>query len=394
MLLLSFAYIFILGLLVERLCQSLRIPSLVGYLFLGILLGPHALNLLDPTILDLSADLRQVALIIILTRAGLSLDIRGLIKVGRPALLMCFLPATFEMIATSLLAPSILGISQADALVLGAVLGAVSPAVVVPKMLKLIDEGYGTEKQIPQIILAGSSADDIYVLVLFSSFLAVAQGGSFQVTQLLTIPISIILGLLVGGLLGAGLNRLFDRFAFSTAKQLILLLSLSFVLVSVEKILPALPFSGILAVMAMGLMINRLDSEKAVDLGQYYNKLWIPGEILLFVLVGASVNITYAFQAGWQPVLLIGMVLIFRSLGVLLSLAKTHLSLKERLFSVIAYMPKATVQAAIGGVPLAMGLGSGEIILTVSVLAILITAPLGAFGIDLTYQKILQKEVK
>ncbi|KAA9291507.1 cation:proton antiporter [Aerococcus urinae] len=394
MLLLSFAYIFILGLLVERLCQSLRIPSLVGYLFLGILLGPHALNLLDPTILDLSADLRQVALIIILTRAGLSLDIRGLIKVGRPALLMCFLPATFEMIATSLLAPSILGISQADALVLGAVLGAVSPAVVVPKMLKLIDEGYGTEKQIPQIILAGSSADDIYVLVLFSSFLAVAQGGSFQVTQLLTIPISIILGLLVGGLLGAGLNRLFDRFAFSTAKQLILLLSLSFVLVSVEKILPALPFSGILAVMAMGLMINRLDSEKAVDLGQYYNKLWIPGEILLFVLVGASVNITYAFQAGWQPVLLIGMVLIFRSLGVLLSLAKTHLSLKERLFSVIAYLPKATVQAAIGGVPLAMGLGSGEIILTVSVLAILITAPLGAFGIDLTYQKILQKEVK
>ncbi|MCY3087668.1 cation:proton antiporter [Aerococcus mictus] len=394
MLLLSFAYIFILGLLVERLCQSLRIPSLVDYLFLGILLGPHALNLLDPTILDLSADLRQVALIIILTRAGLSLDIRGLIKVGRPALLMCFLPATFEMIATSLLAPSILGISQADALVLGAVLGAVSPAVVVPKMLKLIDEGYGTEKQIPQIILAGSSADDIYVLVLFSSFLAVAQGGSFQVTQLLTIPISIILGLLVGGLLGAGLNRLFDRFAFSTAKQLILLLSLSFVLVSVEKILPALPFSGILAVMAMGLMINRLDSEKAVDLGQYYNKLWIPGEILLFVLVGASVNITYAFQAGWQPVLLIGMVLIFRSLGVLLSLAKTHLSLKERLFSVIAYLPKATVQAAIGGVPLAMGLGSGEIILTVSVLAILITAPLGAFGIDLTYQKILQKEVK
>ncbi|MHA6710345.1 cation:proton antiporter [Aerococcus loyolae] len=394
MLLLSFAYIFILGLLVERLCQSLRIPSLVGYLFLGILLGPHALNLLDPTILDLSADLRQVALIIILTRAGLSLDIRGLIKVGRPALLMCFLPATFEMIATSLLAPSILGISQADALVLGAVLGAVSPAVVVPKMLKLIDEGYGTEKQIPQIILAGSSADDIYVLVLFSSFLAVAQGGSFQVTQLLTIPISIILGLLVGGLLGAGLNRLFDRFAFSTAKQVILLLSLSFVLVSVEKILPALPFSGILAVMAMGLMINRLDSEKAVDLGQYYNKLWIPGEILLFVLVGASVNITYAFQAGWQPVLLIGMVLIFRSLGVLLSLAKTHLSLKERLFSVIAYLPKATVQAAIGGVPLAMGLGSGEIILTVSVLAILITAPLGAFGIDLTYQKILQKEVK
>ena len=394
MLLLSFAYIFILGLLVERLCQSLRIPSLVGYLFLGILLGPHALNLLDPTILDLSADLRQVALIIILTRAGLSLDIRGLIKVGRPALLMCFLPATFEMIATSLLAPSILGISQADALVLGAVLGAVSPAVVVPKMLKLIDEGYGTEKHIPQIILAGSSAVDIYVLVLFSSFLAVAQGGSFQITQLLTIPISIILGLLVGGLLGAGLNRLFDRFAFSTAKQLILLLSLSFVLVSVEKILPALPFSGILAVMAMGLMINRLDSEKAVDLGQYYNKLWIPGEILLFVLVGASVNITYAFQAGWQPVLLIGMVLIFRSLGVLLSLAKTHLSLKERLFSVIAYLPKATVQAAIGGVPLAMGLGSGEIILTVSVLAILITAPLGAFGIDLTYQKILQKEVK
>ncbi|MCY3036439.1 MULTISPECIES: cation:proton antiporter [Aerococcus] len=394
MLLLSFAYIFILGLLVERLCQSLRIPSLVGYLFLGILLGPYALNLLDPTILDLSADLRQVALIIILTRAGLSLDIRGLIKVGRPALLMCFLPATFEMIATSLLAPKILGISQADALVLGAVLGAVSPAVVVPKMLKLIDEGYGTEKQIPQIILAGSSADDIYVLVLFSSFLAVAQGGSFQVTQLLTIPISIFLGLLVGGLLGAGLNSLFDRFAFSTAKQLILLLSLSFVLVSVERILPALPFSGILAVMAMGLVINRLDSEKAVDLGQYYNKLWIPGEILLFVLVGASVNITYAFQAGWQPVLLIGMVLIFRSLGVLLSLAKTHLSLKERLFSVIAYLPKATVQAAIGGVPLAMGLGSGEIILTVSVLAILITAPLGAFGIDLTHQKILQKEVK
>ncbi|AMB96097.1 cation:proton antiporter [Aerococcus urinae] len=394
MLLLSFAYIFIFGLLVDCICRAFKIPSLVGFLFLGIVLGPYAFNLLDPTILDLSADLRQVALIIILTRAGLSLDVRGLIKVGRPALLMCFLPATFEIIATSLLAPRILGISQADAMVLGTVLGAVSPAVVVPKMLNLIEKGYGTEKQIPQIILAGSSADDIYVLVLFSSFLSVAQGGSFQVTQLLTIPLSIILGLLIGGLLGAGLNSLFDRFALSTAKQLILLLSLSFVLVSVEKILPAIPFSGILAVMAMGLVINRLDSEKAVDLGQYYNKLWIPGEILLFVLVGASVNISYAFQAGWQPVLLIALVLIFRSMGVLLSLAKTHLSLKERLFSVIAYLPKATVQAAIGGVPLAMGLGTGEIILTVSVVAILITAPLGAFGIDLTYQRLLEKEVK
>ncbi|MCY3047018.1 cation:proton antiporter [Aerococcus urinae] len=394
MLLLSFAYIFIFGLLVYCICRAFKIPSLVGFLFLGIVLGPYAFNLLDPTILDLSADLRQVALIIILTRAGLSLDVRGLIKVGRPALLMCFLPATFEIIATSLLAPRILGISQADAMVLGTVLGAVSPAVVVPKMLNLIEKGYGTEKQIPQIILAGSSADDIYVLVLFSSFLSVAQGGSFQVTQLLTIPLSIILGLLIGGLLGAGLNSLFDRFALSTAKQLILLLSLSFVLVSVEKILPAIPFSGILAVMAMGLVINRLDSEKAVDLGQYYNKLWIPGEILLFVLVGASVNISYAFQAGWQPVLLIALVLIFRSMGVLLSLAKTHLSLKERLFSVIAYLPKATVQAAIGGVPLAMGLGTGEIILTVSVVAILITAPLGAFGIDLTYQRLLEKEVK
>ncbi|WP_195854548.1 cation:proton antiporter [Aerococcus tenax] len=394
MLLLSFAYIFILGLLVDRICRAFKIPSLVGFLFLGIVLGPYAFNLLDPTILDLSADLRQVALIIILTRAGLSLDVRGLIKVGRPALLMCFLPATFEIIATSLLAPRILGISQADAMVLGTVLGAVSPAVVVPKMLNLIEKGYGTDKQIPQIILAGSSADDIYVLVLFSSFLSLAQGGTFQASQLLSIPVSIILGLLVGGLLGAGLNFIIDRFSFNTVNQVLLLLSLSFVLVSLEKLFPGIPFSGILAVMAMGLVINRLDEDKSVKLGKYYNKLWVAGEILLFVLVGASVNISYAFQAGLMPILLILLVLIFRSMGVLLALAKTHLNLKERLFSVIAYLPKATVQAAIGGVPLSLGLASGDIILTVSVLAILITAPLGAFGIDLTYKKLLDKEVK
>ena len=392
MLLMSFAYIFIFGLLIDRICKQFKVPSLVGFLFLGIVLGPHVFNLLDGGILDLSADLRQVALIIILSRAGLSLDLKGLLKVGRPALLMCFVPATFEILGTALLAPSILGISRIDALLLGTVLGAVSPAVVVPKMIKLIDKGYGMDKQIPQIVLAGSSADDIYVLVLFSSFLGLAQGGDFQASQLLNIPVSIVLSILVGGLVGAGLNAFFKRFNWSSISQVVFLLGFSFVFVSLEKTFPQVPFSGILAVMSMGILINRLDGNRAQDLSRYYNALWIPGEILLFVLVGASVNLPYAFQAGWLPILLIALVLCFRAVGVLISLSRTNLSLQERAFSVIAYLPKATVQAAIGGIPLAMGLPAGEIILTVSVVVILLTAPLGAFGIDLTYRKWLKQK--
>ncbi|EQJ43360.1 sodium/hydrogen exchanger family protein [Clostridioides difficile P31] len=359
-------------------------------LLTGIILGSYVLNLIDNSILDISSDLRKIALIIILTRAGLSLDINDLKKVGRPAVLMCFIPATFEIIGMIVLAPKLLGVSILEAAVMGAVVGAVSPAIIVPKMLKLMEEGYGTEKSIPQMLLAGTSIDDIFVIVMFTVFTGLAQGNSISAISFLQIPVSIILGVIVGAVIGICLAVFFKKVHMRDSAKGVLLLSISFLMISLETALEGIvPFSGLLAVMNIGIFLQIKYRVVARRLSVKYSKLWVGAEILLFVLVGATVDISYAFKAGIGAVILIFGVLLFRMVGVFFCLIKTNLTIKERLFCMIGYIPKATVQAAIGGVPLAMGIASGQLILTLAVLAILITAPLGAFGIDVTYKKLL-----
>ncbi|MBG9989001.1 cation:proton antiporter [Aerococcaceae bacterium DSM 111176] len=388
----SIAMIVLLGVFTHAICRKINIPSLVGLIFIGILIGPSVFDWLDPTLLEISADIRQVVLIIILTRAGLSLNLKDLKRVGRPAVLLSFLPATFEIISTMIFAPIFLGLSLIESALLGAVLGAVSPAVVVPRMITLIHEKRGTNKGIPQLILAGSSVDDIYALVMFSAFLSLAQSGEFSVFSLLDIPLSIISGVLIGFLTGYFLSMLFEKVQLQAIIQVLIMLSLSFILVSMETWFINIPFSGILAVMSMSIVIYRQVPSQADQILHLYNQLWIPGEIFLFVLVGASVDIYYAFSAGFTPVIVILLALILRTIGTWLSVSGSILNTKEKIFTAIAYMPKATVQAAIGGVPLALGLPAGELILTVSVLAILITAPIGAFGIDYSYSKLLTQD--
>lgn len=386
----SLALIFLIGMLMGSFFKKLKLPSLLGMLLTGIVLGPHVLNLLDSSILGISAELRKLALIIILARAGLSLDIKDLIKVGRPAVLMCFVPACFEMVGMILLAPKLLGVSLLDAAIMGAVVGAVSPAVVVPKMLNLMENGYGTDKSIPQLILAGASVDDVFVIVMFTSFTGLALGEGISVSSFLEIPISIVLGLVGGIAVGLLILELFKKFHMRDSYKVIVMLSIAFLLVALEnKLTGILPFSGLLAVMSMGIIVQRNNQNLAGRISSKFSKLWVAAELILFVLVGAAVDIEYAAAAGLSSILLIAVVLIFRMIGVYICLLKTQLSNKERLFCMIAYTPKATVQAAIGSVPLAMGLACGQIVLTVAVIAILITAPLGAFGIDMTHKKLL-----
>lgn len=389
----SLALIFLCGMLLGSLFQKLKIPSLLGMLITGIVLGPYALNLLDGSLLGISADLRQIALIIILMRAGLNLDIKDLKKVGRPAILMCFVPACFEIAGMVLIAPKLLGISVLDAAIMGTVVGAVSPAVIVPKMLHLMENRYGTGKSIPQLILAGASVDDVFVIVLFTAFTGLAQGGKIAAASFLQIPVSILLGLAAGIGLGLSFALLCKKVHLRDSVKVVVLLSVSFLLVALETALKGVvPFSGLLAVMGMGIALQKRRYEVAKRLSVKFSKLWIAAEILLFVLVGATVDIQYAVSAGFSAVLVVLGVLVFRMLGVFCCLLKTKLLMKERLFCIIAYLPKATVQAAIGSIPLAMGLPCGNIVLTVAVLAILITAPLGAFGIDRSYKRLLQKE--
>ncbi|WP_070043018.1 cation:proton antiporter [Robinsoniella peoriensis] len=386
----SLAFIFLLGMLLSSIVKKLRLPGLLGMLITGIVLGPYVLNLLDPSILSISADLRQIALIIILTRAGLSLDINDLKKVGRPAILMCFVPACCEIAGMILLAPGLLGISVLDAAIMGAVVAAVSPAVIVPKMLMLMEKGYGRENRIPQLIMAGASVDDVFVIVLFTAFTGLAQGESISAASFAQVPVSILTGMIAGVVTGMILAVLFARLHIRDSGKVVVLLSISFLMVALENVLKGvIPFSGLLAVMSMGIALQKKRRVVAERLSVKYSKLWVAAEILLFVLVGASVDVSYALAAGASAVLLIFGVLLFRMAGVFLCMLKTKLSGKERLFCMIAYMPKATVQAAIGGVPLALGLGCGKIVLTVAVLAILITAPLGAFGVDVAYRKLL-----
>ena len=395
----SLSLIFLVGLAMGAICQRLKLPRIIGMLATGIVLGPYVLDMLDPSILSISSELRKMALIIILIKAGLSLDLSDLKKAGRPAVLLSFVPATFELMGYIVCAPLILGVSRVDAAVMGAVLAAVSPAVVVPRMVSLIEKRYGTKKAIPQMILAGASCDDIFVIVLFTTFLSMAQGGSVSVTNFINIPVSIVLGVILGAVTGWGLYLFFEtsyahRHCVRNSMKVIIVLGFSFLLVSIESWLEGkVAISGLLAVVSMACVL-KLKSTAFVSkrLSEKFGKLWLAAEVILFVLVGAAVDIRYMLGAGIAAVVMIITARLFRTAGVLICLIKTPLSAKERLFCVIAYLPKATVQAAIGSVPLAAGLPSGNIILSVAVLAIIITAPLGALVIDSSYKRLLEKE--
>lgn len=390
----SLALILFIGFTAGSIMQKFKLPPLLGMMVTGIVLGPNMLNRIDPSILGISADLRQIALIVILIRAGLALDLDDLKQVGRPAVLMCFVPATFELAAVVLLAPRFLGITYLEAAILGAVLAAVSPAVVVPRMLKLMEGGYGQDKSIPQLIMAGASVDDIYVIVLFTSFTGMYQGQGFDVSGLLKVPVSIALGLGLGILAGLVMVQLFRIIHIRDTIKILLLLSLSFLFVSLESAVSEyVPVSGLLAVMALGGTILKQYDVLARRLSVKYSKIWVAAELVLFVLVGAAVDISFISNAGIMAVCLILAALLVRMAGVYVCMIGTPLLGKERLFTAISYLPKATVQAAIGGIPLSLGIAAGNTILTVAVLAILITAPIGAVGVDLTYKKLLSRSM-
>ena len=390
--LLSIALIILLGLIFGSLFSKLKLPSLLGMIIVGIILSPHALNLIDESILNISSDLRQIALIIILTRAGLSLDITELKKVGRPAVLMCFIPACLEIIGTIILAPRLLGVTVLEAAIMGCVIAAVSPAIIVPRMINLIENGYGKKHSIPQLILAGAAVDDIFVIVIFTALTSLASTGVLSFSSFLDIPISILTGILLGVIVGIILVKFFKRFHMRDSVKILIIFSLSILFVELQNILENyIPISGLIGIMTLGIIIKQKYSSLAVRLSSKYNKVWIVAEIFLFVLVGATVDLKLAISAGYYAVLLIIGALVFRMLGVAISLIKTKLTKNERVFCMIAYTPKATVQAAIGAIPLSMGLPCGKIVLIVAVLSILITAPFGAVCIDNLYKRLLEK---
>ncbi|MCI8639243.1 MAG: sodium:proton antiporter [Coprococcus sp.] len=386
------AVILLLGLFFGHLFSKMKLPGPIGMILVGIILSPHALDLIDGSILEISADLRQVALVIILTRAGLSLEADSLKRVGRPAVLMCFVPACAEMAGTILLAPALLGVSILEAAIIGSVIAAVSPAVIVPRMIRLIEEGYGREHSIPQLILAGASVDDVFVIVVFTALTSLASTGRISALSFFQIPVSIVLGIAAGVVLGSVLIMVFERFPMRDTVKVLTLVSFSFLLLELQSRLEGIvPLSGLLAIMALGFIIKQKDGELAARLSGKYNQLWTAGEVFLFVLVGATVDLKYAVAAGGAALLLVAGALIFRMLGVALSLVKTNLTRKERVFCMAAYTPKATVQAAIGAIPLGMGLACGQTALTVAVLSILITAPFGAIAVDNLYKRLLVK---
>ena len=390
--LLSISLILILGMFMGWICRKMKLPALLGMLITGIILGPYGLDLLDGSILGISAELRKIALIIILTRAGLGLDLSGLKKIGRPAVLMCFVPASFELIGMILLAPKLMGLTVLEAAIMGAVLAAVSPAVVVPRMVKLMDEGYGVNEGIPQLILAGASVDDVYVIVLFSTFVGMMQGEGASILKFVNIPISIFLGIAIGLLIGVLLAYFFKKMHIRDTSKVLIILSISFLLVVMEdKLSTPITFSALIAIMFIGIGLQKKRKTVAKRLSVKYGKLWVAAEVFLFVLVGATVNIGYLGKVGVKALIVIIGALVFRMFGVFVCLLGTSLKRKERLFTMLAYTPKATVQAAIGGIPLALGFTCGDLVLTVAVLAIVLTAPLGAFAIDLSYKKLLNR---
>lgn len=391
--LLSLALIFTIGLILGEVFRKIKLPSFIGMIITGIVLGPFVLNLIDSSILDISTDLREIALVVILLRAGLNLDISDLKKIGKPALLMSFIPATLEIITIIVVAPLLFDISYLDAAILGSVLAAVSPAVVVPKMIKLMDEGYGKEKRIPHLVMASASVDDIYVIVLFSAFISMYQTGDVSLSSLYIVPISIILGVVLGGLVGYVLSIFFAKFRVRDTIKVLIILASSFLILSFEDLVSeVIAISGLLAIMVLGITFLNQSEERALRLRDKFSKLWVFAELVLFVLVGAAVDVSVALNAGLLALVLLAFGLSFRFAGVMISLIKTNLNRNERLFAGISYLPKATVQAAIGAIPLALGVKSGELILALAVLAIIISAPLGAIGIDVTYKKFLVKK--
>lgn len=389
--LLSVALILVVGMAMGFICKKVKLPSLLGMLITGIILGPYVLNLLDKNILNISADLRKIALIIILTRAGLGLDISGLKKIGRPAVLMCFVPATFELVGILIIGPAVLGLSLLEAAIMGSVLAAVSPAVVVPRMVKLMDDGYGAKKGIPQLILAGASVDDVYVIVLFSTFTGMMQGKGVSVVEFINIPVSIFLGIAIGCIVGFILSKYFEKIHVRDTAKVLIILSISFFLVVIEDNMnTVITFSALIAIMFIGVALQKFRKEAADRLSAKYSKLWVGAEVFLFVLVGATVNIGYLGHVGIKALIVIIGALLFRMAGVFVCLLGTKFNGREKIFTMMAYTPKATVQAAIGGIPLALGFACGDIVLTVAVVAIVLTAPLGAFAIDFTYKKLLK----
>ena len=389
----SISLILLVGMAMGWAFNKLKLPSLIGMLLTGIILGPFVLNLIDESILTISSELRKIALIIILTRAGLGLDFTGLKKIGRPALLMCFLPATFELIGIIIVAPKLMGLSFLEACVLGAVLAAVSPAVVVPRMVKLMDEGYGVKQGIPQLILAGASVDDVYVIVLFSTFVSILQGESASVVSFVNIPVSIVLGILIGFVIGCLLALFFKKVHIRDTSKVIIILSISLLLtVAEDNLKTAITFSALISIMFIGVGMKKQHEALAKRISAKYAKIWVGAEVFLFVLVGATVDISYLGKVGLNAIIVILSALLFRMAGVFVCLIKSKVELKERIFAMLAYTPKATVQAAIGGIPLSLGLACGDTVLTVAVLAIVLTAPLGAFAIDLSYNKLLRRE--
>lgn len=388
--LLSISLILIIGMFTGWICRKCKLPSLIGMLATGIILGPYVLGLLDDSILSISAEIRKIALIIILTRAGLGLDLSGLKKIGRPAVLMCFVPASFELIGMLIFAPRIMGLTLLEAAILGSVLAAVSPAVVVPRMVKLMEEGYGVKEGIPQLILAGASVDDVYVIVLFSTFVGLMQGEKVSLLSFINIPVSIFLGIVIGLLLGYLLATFFKKIDIRDTAKVLIILSISLILVVLEDgMTTVITFSALIAIMFIGVGLQRNSEELSKRISAKYGKIWVAAEVFLFVLVGATVNIGCLGNVGVKALIMIAGALVFRMLGVLVCMLGTSIGKKERLFAMMAYTPKATVQAAIGGIPLALGLSCGDVVLTVAVLAIIITAPLGAFAIDTTYKKLL-----
>ena len=391
--LLSISLILLVGMSMSWICRKIKLPGLLGMLVTGIVLGPYMLDLLDESILGISSELRKIALIIILTRAGLGLDLSGLKKIGRPAVLMCFVPASLEILGMILLAPKLMGLTVLEAAIMGAVLAAVSPAVVVPRMVRLMDEGYGVNKGIPQLILAGASVDDVYVIVLFSTFTGMMQGESASVTSFLNVPVSIFLGVVLGLLLGTFFAYYLKKVHLRDTAKVLIILSVSFLLVVIEDHLNTpITFSALIAIMFIGIGLQKKREAVAKRLSVKYGKLWVGAEVFLFVLVGATVNIEYFGKVGVQALAVILGALVFRMLGVFICLPGTDLTGREKMFCMLAYTPKATVQAAIGGIPLSLGFACGDMVLTVAVLAIVLTAPLGALAIDSLYKKWLVRE--
>ena len=395
----SLALILLVGLSLSEICKKIKLPGIIGMLITGIVLGPFVLDLLDPSILSISSELRKMALVIILIKAGLSLNLEDLKKVGRPAVLLSFLPALFEILAFVLFAPPMLGVNRTEGALIGAVLGAVSPAVVVPRMVDLIEKNYGTQKSIPQMILAGASLDDVFVIVLFTSFTAMAQGEKASLLDFVNIPVSIVTGTLLGVAFGFLLAWFFEtsyahKNLVRNSVKVIIVLAVAFLLLTAEEILEKyVAVSGLLAIISMAIVLAmRSVPEVTKRLKEKFGKLWLAAEVILFVLVGSAVDIRYTLEAGLGAVLMIFLGLIFRSVGVWLCMPGTNLNRKERLYCVIAYLPKATVQAAIGSVPLSLGLPCGKMVLSVAVLSILITAPLGAIAMDASYQRLLEKQ--